>query len=85
MIRAWLKAGVFEKGKGFAPTEEGTPQSGVISPLFLNAALHGLEHAAGVRYRTTGSKAAETAPGSPVVIRYADDRAPRTRRETAMR
>ncbi|MGO4427848.1 reverse transcriptase domain-containing protein, partial [Streptomyces sp. MCAF7] len=29
MIREWLKAGVFEKGKGFAPTEEGTPQGGV--------------------------------------------------------
>jgi len=28
MISAWLKAGVFEKGKGFAPTEEGTPQGG---------------------------------------------------------
>jgi RNA-directed DNA polymerase len=31
MIRGWLKAGVFENGKGFAPTEEGTPQGGVIS------------------------------------------------------
>ena len=26
LIRGWLKAGVMEKGKGFAPTEEGTPQ-----------------------------------------------------------
>src|SRR5712692_9893640 len=51
MIRDWLKAGVFEAGKGFAPTEEGTPQGGVISPLLLNVALHGLEEAAGVRYR----------------------------------
>ena len=33
MIRGWLKAGVFEAGKGFAPTEEGTPQGGVISPV----------------------------------------------------
>jgi RNA-directed DNA polymerase len=32
MIRDWLKAGVFEAGKGFAPTEEGTPQGGVITP-----------------------------------------------------
>src|SRR5262249_47706680 len=54
MIREWLKAGVFEKGKGFAPTEEGTPQGGVISPLLLNVALHGLETAAGVRYVTSG-------------------------------
>jgi len=73
MIRAWLEAGVFEAGKGFAPTEEGTPQGGVISPLLLNVALHGLETAAGVRYRTTGVNAGETVPGSPVVIRYADD------------
>jgi RNA-directed DNA polymerase len=45
----------------------------VISPLLLNVALHGLEEAAGVRYRTTDSSAAWTRPGSPVVIRYADD------------
>src|SRR5512132_416222 len=73
LIRAWLKAGVFEKGKGFAPTEEGTPQGGVISPLLLNVALHGLEQAAGVRYRKTGPRAGITMPGAPVLVRYADD------------
>jgi hypothetical protein len=31
MIRDWLKAGVFEAGKGFAPTGEGTPQGGLCS------------------------------------------------------
>jgi RNA-directed DNA polymerase len=31
MIRDWLKAGVFEPGKGFAPTEEGTPQGGLCA------------------------------------------------------
>jgi len=31
LIRGWLKAGVFEAGKGFAPTEEGTPQGGLCS------------------------------------------------------
>jgi len=36
-IRGWLKSGVFEKGKGFAPTDAGTPQGGVISPLLLNS------------------------------------------------
>jgi len=72
MIAEWLKAGVFEPDKGFTPTEEGTPQGGVISPLLLNVALHGLEQAAGVRYHT-GRKAGESVPGSPVVIRYADD------------
>jgi group II intron reverse transcriptase/maturase len=73
MIRRWLTAGVFEEGKGFAPTEEGTPQGGVISPLLLNVALHGLETAAGVRYITVGRNAGDIKPGSPVVIRYADD------------
>ncbi len=73
MIRDWLRAGVFEAGKGFAPTEEGTPQGGVISPLLLNVALHGLEEAAGVRYITSGKRAGDTKAGSPVVIRYADD------------
>jgi RNA-directed DNA polymerase len=73
LIRDWLKAGVFEPGKGFAPTGEGTPQGGPISPCLLNVALHGLEEAAGVRYRTCGTHAGEAMPGSPVVIRYADD------------
>jgi len=73
LIRDWLKAGVFEAGKGFAPTGEGTPQGGVISPCLLNVALHGLEEAAGVRYETSGPRAGETKPGSPVLIRYADD------------
>ena len=73
MIRDWLKAGVFEPGKGFAPTEEGTPQGGVISPLLLNVALHGLEEAAGVRYERVQQDADRLSAGSPVVIRYADD------------
>ncbi len=72
-IRGWLKAGVFEAGRGFAPTVEGTPQGGVISPCLLNVALHGLEEAAGVTCVTSGPRAGETKPGSPVLIRYADD------------
>ena len=73
LIRSWLKAGVFEAGKGFTPTGEGTPQGGVISPLLLNVALHGLEEAAGVRYIPFGKHAGDTKTGSPVLIRYADD------------
>jgi len=72
LIAGWLKAGVVEKGR-FAPTEEGTPQGGVVSPLLLNVALHGMERAAGVRYQQTGVHAGQTVPGSPVLIRYADD------------
>jgi len=73
MIRKWLKAGVIEAGKGIAPTEEGSPQGGVISPLLMNIALHGLEEAAGVRYRHTGAHAGEARADSPILIRYADD------------
>jgi RNA-directed DNA polymerase len=72
LIARWLKAGVIEKGR-FAPTERGSPQGGVVSPLLLNVALHGMESAAGVRYQRTGTHAGETVPTSPVVIRYADD------------
>src|SRR6266498_5356488 len=73
MIGDWLKAGVFEAGKGFAPTEEGTPQGGIISPCLLNVALHGLEEAAGVTYVASGKHAGETRRGSPALVRYADD------------
>jgi RNA-directed DNA polymerase len=72
MVRAWLKAGVIESG-GFMPTDEGTPQGGVISPVLLNVALHGMEKAAGVRYRPSARSDAETVKGCPVLVRYADD------------
>jgi RNA-directed DNA polymerase len=71
-VAGWLKAGVLDRGQ-FAPTEEGTPQGGVVSPLLLNVALHGLERAVGVRYRKLGTHAAELVEGSPALIRYADD------------
>ena len=72
MIRQWLKAGVVENGR-FAPTAAGTPQGGVVSPVLLNVALHGMEDAAGVRYRQTDRLDGRVAMGSPLVIRYADD------------
>jgi RNA-directed DNA polymerase len=67
LIRQWLKAGVMEDG-AFHATESGTPQGGVISPLLLNIALHGMEPALGVRYNPKGEIAGERA-----VVRYADD------------
>ncbi len=71
MIGRWLKAGVVDRGC-LTPTQQGTPQGGVLSPLLLNIALHGMEQAAGVRY-ATGTEAGRTMRNSPVLIRYADD------------
>jgi len=72
IVRQWLKAGVIENRR-FAPTEEGAPQGGVISPLLMNVVLHGMETAAGVRYRYGGAVALKTEAGSPVLVRFADD------------
>lgn len=73
LIREWLKAGVMDRGR-YAPTEEGTPQGGVISPLLLNVALHGMEVAAGCRYRSGGRQRDPiAAEGTPILVRYADD------------
>ncbi|MGH2918199.1 MAG: reverse transcriptase domain-containing protein [Solirubrobacteraceae bacterium] len=72
MVAQWLKAGVVENGR-LSRTEEGTPQGGVVSPVLLNVALHGMEQAAGVRYYTAGTDAGQTVAGCPVLIRYADD------------
>jgi retron-type reverse transcriptase len=41
-IAGWLTAGVFT-GDVFTPTELGTPQGGVASPLLANIALQGIE------------------------------------------
>jgi RNA-directed DNA polymerase len=67
LVRQWLKAGVMEDGV-FHATEQGTPQGGVISPLLLNIALHGMEPALGVRYNSAGEIS-----GKRAVVRYADD------------
>ena len=64
VIKAWLKAGVLE-GVDFTPTEMGTPQGGVVSPLLANIALHGLEEAA--------ASVCQNKRGKPILMRYADD------------
>jgi RNA-directed DNA polymerase len=71
-VARWLTAGMIEKGQ-YAPTPEGTPQGGVISPLLMNIALHGMETAAGARYDTRPSRRGWSVPGTPVLVRYADD------------
>ena len=42
ILRKWLKAGFMEK-HAFHPTDDGTPQGGIISPVLANLALDGLE------------------------------------------
>ncbi len=61
LIDGWLKAGFVESKKGYSPTERGTPQGGVISPILANIGLHGLEE-----YITKCNPKVG-------VIRYADD------------
>jgi RNA-directed DNA polymerase len=64
MLRAWLKAGYWEKDQLF-PTDAGTPQGGLISPLLSNLALDGMEQTV---------KAVTAARGDKVnFVRYADD------------
>ena len=60
-MEGWLKAGFVETKKGYNPTEKGTPQGGVISPLLANIGRHGLEKYIKQKNPKVG------------VIRYADD------------
>lgn len=67
-VKGWLKAGVMEDGAWF-PTEEGSPQGGICSPLLANVALHGLEQAITSAFPPLhkGER------WQPTVVRYADD------------
>jgi RNA-directed DNA polymerase len=71
LLRAMLRAGVMEAGvvKGGVT---GTPQGGVVSPVLCNIYLHRLDRA----WQTRGVGA---------LVRYADDRAPRTLKEVRCR
>jgi RNA-directed DNA polymerase len=42
ILRQWLKTGYLEK-QTLHPTEAGTPQGGIISPVLMNLTLNGLE------------------------------------------
>ncbi|QMW07021.1 group II intron reverse transcriptase/maturase [Spirosoma foliorum] len=73
-IKSWLKAGVME-GDQLFPTEEGSPQGGVISPLLANIALHGMEQAIHQAFPTQTRKVngVLTRQTTPHIVRYADD------------
>ena len=66
LIRKWLKAGVMEDGN-LAPTEAGTPQGAVISPLLANIYLHYAFDLWADQWRKYHAK------GQVIVVRYADD------------
>ena len=72
LLRGWLRAGIFEGGIVSAQ-EAGTPQGSPLSPLLGNIALHVLDEAWQVEGRRLG-----------VLVRYADDRVPRTLKEGSM-
>jgi RNA-directed DNA polymerase len=66
LIRKWLKAGVMEDGV-LAPTEAGTPQGAVASPLLANIYLHYVFDLWAQRWRH------HHAHGNVIFVRYADD------------
>jgi RNA-directed DNA polymerase len=72
VIKQWLTSGVLDEGKLF-PTNEGTPQGGVISPLLANIALHGLEDAILGSFPDKKRINGQYQNWKPQVVRYADD------------
>ncbi len=44
LMESFLQQGVMESGRGWKPTEAGTPQGAVISPLLANLYLNPLDH-----------------------------------------
>jgi RNA-directed DNA polymerase len=67
IIRKWLKAGVMEELQHWSPSEEGTPQGGVISPLLGNIYLHYVQD------QWIKKVIAKESKGRVLFRRYADD------------
>ncbi|MFV0340780.1 MAG: group II intron reverse transcriptase/maturase [Parachlamydiaceae bacterium] len=71
MLRKWLECG-FVFNKQLFPTEEGTPQGGIISPTLANMALDGLQKILSDKYKRRSIKGKLYSP-MVNLIRYADD------------
>jgi RNA-directed DNA polymerase len=69
ILRKWLKAGYMERG-ALHPTEEGTPQGGICSPVLANLALDGLERKLEEKFPKTTRRGRLALVD---LIRYADD------------
>lgn len=69
ILKKWLKAGFMEQGV-LHPTDEGTPQGGIISPVLANMALDGLEKGLIAQFHTTPKTRAQNKVN---FARYADD------------
>ena len=72
LIKGWLEARVLD-GDALYPTEHGTPQGGVLSPLLANVALHGMEDMIRNAFPKTRRVQGKVVEWTPTVVRYADD------------
>ena len=74
IMRQFLKCGYIDRKKLF-PTEEGSPQGGLISPTYANLTLDGLEDLLQKEYSTssTGHYNANYNKHKVHLCRYADD------------
>jgi RNA-directed DNA polymerase len=72
MLRKWLKAGYME-GRVLHPTEEGTPQGGIISPVLANMTLDGLEALLRKTFLHNTKRGGQYYNAQVNLIRYADD------------